>query len=142
MRFILCSDEALPVVDHVAKALLAGGHDVEMLATQAWAKGALAVGHAVASGHADQGIVFCHTGTGVSIAANKVNGVRAALCVDAETAAGARKWNDANVLALSLRLVTPEAADAILGAWLANAYAGTEEESLGAIRAEDAEDTG
>jgi ribose 5-phosphate isomerase B len=137
MRFILSSDEALPVVAHVANTLRAGGHDVEVLATQVWAKGALAVAHAVAKGDADQGIVFCHTGTGVSIAANKVNGVRAALCVDAETAAGARKWNDANVLALSLRLVTREAADAILGAWLETAYAGTEDESLAAIRTEE-----
>jgi len=66
----------------------------------------------------DQGVLFCWTGTGVSIAANKVAGVRAALCHDAETARGARKWNDANVLAMSLRS-TPEAvAREILDAWL------------------------
>jgi hypothetical protein len=71
----------------------------------------------LAQGLADQGIVMCWTGTGVSIAANKVEGVRAALCVDAATATGARRWNDANVLALSLRLTTPALLSEILAAW-------------------------
>ena len=53
-----------------------------------------------------RGVVCCWTGTGVSIAANKVPGVRAALCTDAATASGARRWNDANVLALGLRLTS------------------------------------
>ena len=65
------------------------------------------VGEAVVNGQADRGVVCCWTGTGVSIAANKVDGVRAALCTDAETARGARRWNDANVLALGLRLTSP-----------------------------------
>jgi ribose 5-phosphate isomerase B len=69
----------------------------------------------------------------VSIAANKVNGVRAALCVDAQTAAGARKYNDANVLALSLRLLSDTTCDEILDAWLQNSYDGSEGESLDAI---------
>lgn len=60
------------------------------------------VGRLVAQGAVDSGVVCCWTGTGVSIAANKVPGVRAALCGDAETARGARRWNDANVLALAL----------------------------------------
>jgi ribose 5-phosphate isomerase B len=76
------------------------------------------VGEAVVEGSADFGIVCCWTGTGVSIAANKVPGVRAALCGDAETAAGARRWNDANVLALSLRTTTASVAGEILDAWL------------------------
>ena len=63
------------------------------------------------------GVVCCWTGTGVSIAANKVDGVRAALCVDAETARGARRWNDANVLAVSLRLTTPAVAEELLEAF-------------------------
>jgi len=71
----------------------------------------------VAEGRADQAIVCCWTGTGASIAANKVTGVRAALCTDAETAAGARKWNDANVLALSLRLTSSAILKEILDAW-------------------------
>jgi ribose 5-phosphate isomerase B len=83
---------------------------------------------------AEMGIVCCYTGTGVCMAANKVRGVRAALCVDAETARGARTWNDANVLALSLRLTTPTLAREILGAWLSAGYAGTEAASLEAMR--------
>ena len=66
------------------------------------------------------GVLFCWTGTGASIAANKVAGVRAALCTDAETAAGARRWNDANVLVMSLRLATPTVAHEMLDAWFAS----------------------
>jgi ribose 5-phosphate isomerase B len=138
MRFVVASDEDMPIVARVATRLREAGHEVTTLPCAAWAKASLEVAHAVASGRADSGVVFCHTGTGVSIAANKVKGVRAALCVDAETAAGARKWNDANVLALSLRLLTPEGADAIVGAWLGTGYGGTEGESLGAIGVEEA----
>lgn len=78
------------------------------------------VGEAVASGEANSGIVCCSTGTGVCIAANKVAGVRAALCKDAETAAGARTWNDANVLALSLK-TPPSEVPALLDAWFETA---------------------
>ena len=73
------------------------------------------------AGAADHAVVACWTGTGASIAANKVAGVRAALCGDAATAAGARKWNDANVLALSLRVVSRPLLDEILDAWFAAA---------------------
>jgi ribose 5-phosphate isomerase B len=72
----------------------------------------------VVQGEADFGVVVCYTGTGVSIAANKIRGARAALCNDAKTAEGARKWNDANILAMSGRLVTAEVAREILDAWL------------------------
>ena len=72
------------------------------------------------AGQADQAVVCCWTGTGASIAANKVPGIRAALCSDAETAAGARRWNNANVLALSLRLTSPALRTEILDAWFAN----------------------
>lgn len=82
-----------------------------------WPSVGRGVGEAVASGECAQGIVCCWTGTGVSIAANKVRGVRAALCADAETARGARTWNDANVLVLSIRSTTPALADEILAAW-------------------------
>ena len=85
----------------------------------AWASIGRAVGQAVANGEADLGIVCCWTGTGISIAANKVSGVRAALCADATTAEGARTWNDANVLALSLRATTPAVGVEILDAFLA-----------------------
>jgi ribose 5-phosphate isomerase B len=76
------------------------------------------VGEAVASGAATLGVVCCWTGTGVSIAANKVAGVRAALCTDAETARGARRWNDANVLAMGIRLTSPAVAAEMIGAFL------------------------
>jgi len=83
-----------------------------------WVDVGRAVGEAVAAGHADLGVVICWTGTGVSIAANKVPGVRAALCGDAPTASGARRWNDANVVALSQRLVTPAIGEEVLVAFL------------------------
>ena len=82
-----------------------------------WAWASEAAARDVADGRADQGIVCCWTGTGASIAANKVRGVRAALCADAATAAGARKWNDANVLALSLRTTSEAVLGEILEAW-------------------------
>lgn len=85
----------------------------------AWPSVGHDVGEAVARGDCAQGVLCCWTGTGVSIAANKVSGARAALCNDAETARGARTWNDANVLALSIRSVTPAIADEILDAWFA-----------------------
>jgi ribose 5-phosphate isomerase B len=75
------------------------------------------VAEAVVRGEADTGVLFCWTGTGASIAANKVRGARAALCTDAATAAGARRWNDANVLVMSLRLTSPQVAREMLDAW-------------------------
>jgi len=83
-----------------------------------WPDVAFEVARLVASGEADWGVVVCYTGTGVSIAANKVKGARAALCADQQTARGARLWNDANILALSGRLTTPEVAREIIDAWL------------------------
>jgi ribose 5-phosphate isomerase B len=82
----------------------------------------------VAEGRADQGVVCCWTGTGASIAANKVAGVRAALCADAETARGARVWNDANVLALSLRTTSEPILEEILDSWFAAAPSGDPED--------------
>jgi ribose 5-phosphate isomerase B len=82
-----------------------------------WAWASEAAAHDVAQGRADQAVVCCWTGTGASIAANKVAGTRAALCADAPTAAGARRWNDANILALSLRLTSPALLEEILDAW-------------------------
>ena len=84
-----------------------------------WAWGSAAAAREVAAERADQAIVCCWTGTGAAIAANKVAGVRAALCGDAVTAAGARRWNDANVLALSLRAVGEGVLGEILDAWFA-----------------------
>jgi ribose 5-phosphate isomerase B len=113
------TDEQTPLAKAVAARLTAAGHTVEVLADpEVWPEVGRVVGEAVAAGHADRGVVCCWTGTGVSIAANKVGGVRAALCVDAETARGARRWNDANVLALSLRLTSEQVAAEIIDAFL------------------------
>lgn len=121
---MLGSDERTGLTDALVQGLRARGIEVELIGPPAgddlaWPEVGRRVGARVASGAADTGIVCCWTGTGVSIAANKVPGVRAALCGDAVTAAGARRWNDANVLALSLRLVTVPLAEEIVEAWLA-----------------------
>jgi len=139
MRFVIGADEFDPILDVVAAELHNGGHEVEIIgATREspapWGQVAIAIGKKVADRQADQGIVCCYTGTGVTIAANKIAGVRAALCVDAETARGARQWNDANVLALSLRLTSPAVAREIVRSWTTTPYAGSEGASLDAIR--------
>ena len=119
MRVALGSDERTPLVDEVRRRLVELGHDVVVLADgDPWPEVGRSVGEAVVAGTAERGVVCCWTGTGVSIAANKVAGVRAALCTDAETARGARRWNDANVLALGLRLTSPEVAGEMLDAFL------------------------
>ena len=86
-----------------------------------WAWACESTARDVAEGRAEQGIVCCWTGTGASIAANKVAGIRAALCGDAETARGARTWNDANVLALSLRVTSEALLGEILDGWFETA---------------------
>ncbi len=120
MRIALGTDEHTPLIDVIRERLVELGHDVEVVADEdPWPDVGRRVGESVATGAADRGVVCCWTGTGVSIAANKVPGVRAALCTDAETARGARRWNDANVLALGLRLTSPEVAREVLEAFLA-----------------------
>jgi ribose 5-phosphate isomerase B len=112
------------VTTEAARAWLAErGHEVVGVVPDGapWPDVGRAVGEAVAGGRADLGVVACWTGTGVSIAANKVPGVRAALCTDAETARGARRWNDANVLAFGLRLTTAAVAVELLEAFLSAA---------------------
>jgi ribose 5-phosphate isomerase B len=127
MRIALGSDEATELTAALEKDLRERGHEVALFGVlgpekdDAWPNAGRAVGEAVAKGECDYGIVCCWTGTGVSIAANKVPGVRAALCGDAETAAGARTWNDANVLALSLRSTAIPVAKAMLEAWFSAA---------------------
>jgi ribose 5-phosphate isomerase B len=123
VRIAIGSDERANVTDTVTQHLRQKGIEVELYGPLAekpmdWPDVAREVGERVASGACDQGVLFCWTGTGVSIAANKIPGIRAALCTDAETARGARRWNDANVLVMSLRS-TPEAvAREICDAWL------------------------
>jgi ribose 5-phosphate isomerase B len=117
LRIALGSDDCSPVVDFVAQDLQQRGHQVQVHGPDAWPDVAEVVAREVADGNADEGVLFCWTGTGVSIAANKVQGARAALCQDAETARGAKAWNQANVLCLSLRTTTEAVAREILDAW-------------------------
>ena len=122
MRIALGSDERSHLTDFVEDELRRRGHDVELFGPlngdpSPWPEVAEAVAERVSAGQSDQGVLFCWTGTGVSIAANKVPGIRAALCGDAETARGARAWNQANVLCLSLRGTSEIVARAILDAW-------------------------
>ena len=126
MRISVAADERTGVADAVVEELRRRGHEpvVHGALSDAerddWAWASEAAARDVAAGAAEQGIVCCWTGTGASIAANKVPGVRAALCGDAETARGARKWNDANVLALSLRTTSPALLEEILDAWFSS----------------------
>jgi ribose 5-phosphate isomerase B len=135
MRVVLGSDEKTELTDSVVADLEARGAMVTLVGPPAgdaieWADVGRKVGTAVASGNADTGVLFCWTGTGASIAANKVPGVRAALCTDATTAAGARKWNDANVLVLSLRLTSPAVAREMLDAWFSTGPDPSEAENI------------
>ena len=124
MRVVLGSDERTALTDAVCGELEGRGHEVLLVGPPGgesieWAEVGQRVGEVVSKGEADTGVLFCWTGTGASIAANKVAGVRAALCTDATTAGGARKWNDANVLVMGLRLTSPEVAREMLDAWFA-----------------------
>jgi ribose 5-phosphate isomerase B len=131
VRVALGSDEDTPLVAAVRAHLAEGGHDLvePRPVGDPWPDVGRAVGAAVVAGAADVGVVCCWTGTGVSMAANKVPGVRAALCADAETARGARRWNDANVLALSNRSTTPAVAAEIVDAFLATTEVDPDERS-------------
>lgn len=125
MRIAVSSDERTGIAGAVVEQLRRRGHEPIPHGALAagdradWAWASEAAARDVAEGRADQAVVCCWTGTGASIAANKVPGVRAALCADAATADGARRWNDANVLALSLRLTSDAALTEILDAWFA-----------------------
>jgi ribose 5-phosphate isomerase B len=125
VRISLSADELTGVAGLLAVELERRGHEAVVHGALApgeredWAWASEATARDVAEGRAEQGIVCCWTGTGASIAANKVDGVRAALCLDAPSAAGARRWNDANVLALSLRATSQAQLGEILDAWFA-----------------------
>jgi ribose 5-phosphate isomerase B len=136
MRIAVAADEDTGIAGAVADALRRRGHEV--VATHGalapgeradWAWCCEAAARDVAGGRADQAVVCCWTGTGASIAANKVDGIRAALCGDATTAEGARRWNDANVLALSLRATSHAELDEILDAWFAAAPSGAADDA-------------
>lgn len=123
MRIAVAADELTGVAPALPEELRRRGHEPILHGAYVdherpdWAWASEAAARDVREGRADQAVVACWTGTGASIAANKLSGIRAALCVDAQTASGARQWNDANVLALSLRLTSRAALDEILDAW-------------------------
>jgi ribose 5-phosphate isomerase B len=133
MRLAVGSDERTNLTDKVIALLREQGHMLTLYGPIAdqqklWPEVAQTVAEQVAAGQADEGILFCWTGTGVSIAANKVPGIRAALCDDPETASGARKWNNANILCLSLRRVSEARAAEILTAWFDTSYQPNEQD--------------
>lgn len=125
MRISVASDERTGVAERLVEGLRRRGHEPLLHGALAdeerddWAWASEAAARDVANGEAEQAIICCWTGTGASIAANKVAGVRAALCADAETARGARRWNDANALALSLRTTSEALLEEMLDAWFA-----------------------
>jgi ribose 5-phosphate isomerase B len=125
MLISVAADELTGVAGSLVEELRGRGHETIQHGAlgdgelQDWAWASEAAARDVAEGRAEQAIVCCWTGTGASIAANKVAGVRAALCLDAPTADGARRWNDANVLALSLRATSDAELREILNAWFA-----------------------
>jgi ribose 5-phosphate isomerase B len=131
MKLAVSTDQRTHLVDTIVEELQKRGHEVEYFGPEPgkeadWPEVTLRAVEQVAQGQADEGIVMCWTGTGCTIAANKVPGIRAALCQDAETAKGARIWNHANVLGLSLR-ATPEAvAKEILDAWFETPFSDDE----------------
>lgn len=124
MRIVVCSDEPYRVHDVIVDELESRGHEVVRVGSLAdggehpWTTVAEEAATLVSTGECDEGVFLCWTGTGISMAANKVHGVRAALCPDPGTAAGARIWNHANVLCLSNRTLSQDMAVEILAAWL------------------------
>jgi len=125
LKISVGSDEKTDLTDFVVEELKRRGHPITLSGplkgeATGWPDVGQKIGMEGSSGRADQRIVFCWTGTGVTIATNKVPGVRAALCWDAETAKGARMWDDANVLALSLRSTSTAVAKEILDAWFSS----------------------
>lgn len=138
MKVVLGSDERTSLTDAVLEDLKARGHEVRLIGPpgggdEQWAEVGRRVGEAVATQEADTGVLFCWTGTGASIAANKVSGVRAALCTDPGTAEGARKYNDANVLVMSLRLTSPALASEMLDRWFATRPDPSEADNIAAL---------
>lgn len=134
MRIAFGTDERTPVTDGIVAGLAEAGHEVVVrLEDEPWPDVGRSVGESVVAGRADRGVVCCWTGTGVSMAANKVPGVRAALCTDAETARGARRWNDANVLAMGLRLTSPSVAWEMIEAFLATEPDPDEADNIGRV---------
>lgn len=126
MKIAVVSDEIYPIQSFVINWLKNQGHDAVLFGSlksgieESWVQAAQDAAQAIHIGQCEEGIFFCWTGTGISMTANKIPGIRAALCTDAETAKGARLWNHANVLCLSNRLLSQDVAKEILTAWYAD----------------------
>lgn len=139
MKIAIASDEKTHLTDFVMEDLRSRGHQVIPLGPLVgenlpWTLASEKLAETVATGEADEGVLFCYTGTGASIAANKVTGIRAALCGDAQTARGARWWNDANVLVMSLRATSTEVAREILDAWFSESVREGEKEIIAQLQ--------
>lgn len=140
MKIAVGSDSKTYLTDFVIRDLKKRGHKIGLFGTLRkgkkvpWPKVGQEVGEKVVSGGYDQGILFCWTGTGVSIAANKIPGIRAALCFDAKIAEGARKYNDANILVMSLRLTSENSAKEILDSWFKTKFNKKKQDRLKMVR--------
>lgn len=148
MRVAVCSDEPYPVHEVVCQLLEERGHEVQRFGAvltgeeQSWAEVAEQAALAVARGDVDEGIFFCWSGTGISMAANKVHGVRAALCSDPGQVRAARIWNHANVLCLSNRTLSNDMAKEMLAAWLETEAGSEGAAGVDILRAVDARQRG
>jgi len=143
LRIAIGSDEKTTLTDFVVEEVKKRGHEVELFGPLKgeplfWVEVAEQVALSVSQGECQEGILFCWTGTGVSIAANKVPGIRAALCFDSKMAEGARKWNHANILVMSLYLTFEPVASQILDAWFGTEW-GTGEDAENVARLTDME---
>ena len=145
LKLAIGSDEKTSLTDYVVDELRKRGHQLSLFGPlkgepMGWPDVGERVALEISENRVDQAVVFCWTGTGVTIAANKVPGVRAALCWDAETAKGARVWDDANVLAMSLRSTSPAIAKEILDSWFSShaISTGTDAELIQRVKALDA----
>jgi ribose 5-phosphate isomerase B len=144
MRIAVCSDEPYPVHEVVRAQLATRGHELVPFGALAsgkdepWAEIAEQAALSVARGECDEGIFFCWSGTGISIAANKVAGIRAALCSDPGTARAARVWNHANILCLSNRTLSNDMAKELLEAWFEPAQTAQGDDGVRRLAAVDA----
>jgi ribose 5-phosphate isomerase B len=139
MKIAVASDEKTHLTDFVVDDLKTRGHQVVLLGPLTgenlpWTLASEKLAETVANKGAEEGVLFCYTGTGASMAANKIPGIRAALCGDAQTARGARWWNDANVLVMSLRATSTEVAKEILDAWFSESVREAEKPIIAQLR--------
>jgi ribose 5-phosphate isomerase B len=139
MKIAVASDEKTHLTDFVVDDLKARGHEVVLLGPLTgenlpWTLASEKLAETVANKGVEEGVLFCYTGTGASMAANKIPGIRAALCGDAQTARGARWWNDANVLVMSLRATSTEVAKEILDAWFSESVREAEKPIIAQLR--------